>query len=71
MDPLDIHFAIRRKGHTYASIARELNVTVPAVWGAVQGHYKSLRVQTAICRITGIPFDKMWPAKKLRIKRVA
>jgi predicted transcriptional regulator len=61
MTPNDINAAIRNKGFTQARIARELCVTCNAVSLVVHNRAKSKRIALAICRITGLSKEALWP----------
>ncbi len=70
MHPEDIKAAIRKRGHTLASVAASLrarsqdaSVTRGAVTRVVQGEVKSRRIAQEIARITGCPVRELWPGK--------
>jgi lambda repressor-like predicted transcriptional regulator len=70
MHPEDIKAALRKKGHTLASVAASLRarrcdgpVTRGAITRVVQGAVKSRRIAQEIARITGRPVRELWPGK--------
>ncbi|MEW6707407.1 MAG: helix-turn-helix domain-containing protein [Pseudomonadota bacterium] len=70
MHPEDIKAAIRKQGHTLASVAASLRarfhdapVTRGAVTRVVQGELKSRRIAQEIARITGRTVRELWPGK--------
>lgn len=70
MHPEDIKAAVRKQGHTLASVAASLRgrsldapVTRGAVTRVVQGEVKSRRIAQEIARITGCSVRELWPGK--------
>ena len=70
MHPEDIKAALRKKGHTLASVAASIRgrqhdapVTRGAVTRVVQGVLTSRRIAQEIARITGRTVRELWPGK--------
>ena len=61
MKPLEIRIELLRKGHTSASVARELGLAQTTVNNVMHGWGWSSRVVKRIAAITGIPVAKLFP----------
>ncbi|MBN9477390.1 MAG: hypothetical protein ABS43_03675 [Bordetella sp. SCN 67-23] len=63
MNPYDIQAAIKKAGHSQASIARKLRVSRTAVTYVVRGdsNSKSKRIAKTIAAITGKSLNELWP----------
>jgi lambda repressor-like predicted transcriptional regulator len=70
MHPEDIKAALRKRGHTLASVAASIRgrfndgpVTRGAVTRVVKGSVKSSRIAQEIARIMGCSVRELWPGK--------
>lgn len=63
MHAADIHAAIKKHGHSCASIGRLLGVTRRPVSAVVIGKAKSRRVAQYIADLIGLPIEQLWPGK--------
>lgn len=61
MKPIEIRIALLRKGHTSASVARELGLATRTVNNVMHGWGWSTRVAKRFSAITGIPVSKLFP----------
>lgn len=63
MHPEDIKAALRKRGSSQASIARELGVAITSVHNVIHGACKSNRIAGAISRIVGVDRAELWPGR--------
>jgi hypothetical protein len=61
VNPLEIRIALLRKGHTCASVARELNLSHHTVNNVLHGYGWSNRVARKFSTITEIPVSRLFP----------
>lgn len=54
-----IRLALASKGHSLASIARDLGVTRAAVSGTVHGHWTSARILAHLAALLGVPVESL------------
>ncbi len=52
-----LRLALASRGHSIASIARDLGVSRPAVSGVVHGHWASARILDHLAAILGVPVE--------------
>lgn len=71
MNPLEIRIALLRKGHTGASVARELGLAQTTVSNVMHGYSWSSRVAKRFAAITGIPVATLFPGRDLAHSRKA
>jgi lambda repressor-like predicted transcriptional regulator len=69
MHPELIKAAIRMKGTTPTSVARDLGVTHTCVAHVIAGRGTSERVSKRISEVTGIAVDVLWPPKAQPVLR--
>lgn len=71
MQPIDIKYLLAKKGLTQTDIARQCQVTVPAVNKVIAGDRTSHRIATCIAEHLGNPVDAIWPGRYHRNLRRA
>lgn len=54
-----IRLALQSKGHSLASVARDLGVSRAAVSGAVHGHWTSARILAHLAALLGVPVESL------------
>lgn len=63
MHTADIQAAIKKHGHSCASIGRQLGVTRRPVSAVVLGKAASRRIAQYIADLIGLPIETLWPGK--------
>jgi lambda repressor-like predicted transcriptional regulator len=72
MHPEDIKAAIRKRGHTLATVAqragkvkapRDSVPTASAVSRVLHGQFQSRRIAQCISELIGVPLEQLWPGK--------
>lgn len=63
MHPIDIQYALKKRGITLTDIGNAVGVTKCTVSNVVHGRTKSLRIATAIAKLTGRSLDELFPGQ--------
>jgi lambda repressor-like predicted transcriptional regulator len=73
MSPKEIIILLKLLDVTQSSVAKNLNITVPAVNSVIKGLRQNPRIRQAIAAAIGRPVEQIWPpenAKKETDKRI-
>jgi lambda repressor-like predicted transcriptional regulator len=61
MHPAEIQAALKIRGYSQASVARDCGVEPTTVGAVVNGRSRSQRVEARIAELTGLPLERLWP----------
>lgn len=63
MHPADIQSALKKRGITLTDIGNSIGVSKCSISNVMHGRTKSLRVATAIAKLTGRSLDELFPGQ--------
>ena len=66
MNRLDIKQKLERLGYSAYSIARDMGVEAPAVYGVLKGTTTSKRIESKLEDILGIPIEEIQQAYRIK-----
>jgi len=63
MDPLDITYQLKRRGHSQADIARTLGVTPGTVGNVIHSRVTAFEVASHVAALLGTSPAELWPTR--------